>query len=98
MRGTEPLGQVGLAVVHVMSPAQLPCVQVPLGTSQNWPPAWLQSVSAVQPGGFGSHDERSVLQWKPVPQSASVAQKPASSHVPFSQKQPAAQSVLEVHS
>jgi hypothetical protein len=46
--------------VMVVSTAQLPEVQVPVDASQTWP---LVHESAVQLGGFGSHDERAVSQW-----------------------------------
>jgi hypothetical protein len=66
-----------MSLVHVHV-----AVQVWSG-AQYWPLGHWLSKSHVVAGGFGSHDERFVSQWKPVPQSASVAQKPPSSHVPF---------------
>jgi hypothetical protein len=46
------------------------------------------------PGGFGSQDDRIVSQWNPVPQSASVVQKPPSVHVPL-EAEPAFGSVAQ---
>jgi hypothetical protein len=61
--------------------------QEPVAASQAEP--GLHWPSAVQDGS-GLHDDRAVSQVKPVPQSVSVLQNPASVQVPSAQKHPAA--------
>lgn len=79
------IASASLVQVHVATQA-LPSQIVPPG----------QSSFAVQLG-LGTQDDRPVSQWKPVPQSLSAPQKPASAQIPSWQKHPAAQLALSLH-
>jgi hypothetical protein len=94
--------QVGAVVPHDAMSPQVP-VKQPFWTIATWPEGQAgEAVAQVTSpahvaAGSGMHDERAVSQTKPVPQSLSVEQKPASVQVPSAQKQPAAQFASLVH-